>query len=91
MHGLQHVVEPLRAAGARIRIVDAADDGAAGNRTGIGAGVPRRLLLSVLLWRALAGVLWRVDGESLLRSRRDPAALALTHAFTLGVLGNAMV
>lgn len=31
MHALQHVVEPLPATGARIRIVDPADDGASGN------------------------------------------------------------
>ena len=57
---------------------------------GSALAVPRRFLPSILLWRALAGVLLCVDGESLLRSRQDPAALALTHAFTPGVLGNAM-
>jgi len=54
------------------------------------ATLPRRFLLTVPLWGVLAGVLLIVDGDIALRTRWSPATLALVHAFTLGVLGNAM-
>ena len=54
------------------------------------ASLPRRFLLTVPLWGMLAGALLMVDGDSALRTRWDPATLALVHMFTLGVLGNAM-
>ena len=54
------------------------------------ATLPRRFLLTVPLWGVLAGVLLIVDGDVALRTRWGPATLALVHAFTLGVLGNAM-
>jgi len=54
------------------------------------ASLPRRFLLSAPLWGMFAGLLLIVDGDLLLRSRWLPATLALVHAFTLGVLGNAM-
>ncbi len=52
--------------------------------------LPRRFLLSMPPWGMLAGVLLLVDGDALLRSRWHPGTLALVHAYTLGVLGNAM-
>jgi hypothetical protein len=52
--------------------------------------LPRRFLLCMPWWGMLAGVLLIVDGDALLRSRWNPATLALVHVFTLGVLGNAM-
>ena len=52
--------------------------------------LPRRFLLSAPLWGMLAGVLFLIDGDGLLRSRWHPATLALVHVFTLGVLGNVM-
>lgn len=52
--------------------------------------VPRRFLLTMALWGMLAGALLMLDGDTLLRSRWTPGTLALVHAFTLGVLGNAM-
>lgn len=52
--------------------------------------LPRRFLLTAPLWGVVAGVLLAVDGEGALLSRWAPATLALVHAFTLGVLGNAM-
>ncbi|OOG38552.1 MULTISPECIES: hypothetical protein [unclassified Rhodanobacter] len=52
--------------------------------------LPRRFLLSVPLWGMFAGILLVVDGDALLRTRWLPETLALVHAFTLGVLGNAM-
>ncbi|WP_350015773.1 hypothetical protein ABNK63_12135 [Rhodanobacter sp. IGA1.0] len=54
------------------------------------APLPLRFLLTVPLWGVLAGVLLIVDGDVALRTRWSPATLALVHAFTLGVLGNAM-
>lgn len=54
------------------------------------ASLPRRFLLTVPLWGVLAGLLLIVDGDAALRTRWSPATLALVHAFTLGVLGNAM-
>ena len=52
--------------------------------------LPRRFLHSVAWWGVVAAALLWLEGEALLRTRWHPAALALTHAFTLGVLGNAM-
>lgn len=54
------------------------------------APLPLRFLLMVPLWGVLAGVLLIVDGDIALRTRWSPVTLALVHAFTLGVLGNAM-
>lgn len=54
------------------------------------ASLPRRFLLSAPLWGVLAGVLLLVDGDVALRTRWQPATLALVHVFTLGVLGNVM-
>lgn len=54
------------------------------------ASLPRRFLLSAPLWGVLAGVLLLVDGDSALRTRWQPATLALVHVFTLGVFGNVM-
>lgn len=42
------------------------------------------------IWGVLAGLLLVIDGDSLLHSRWYPGTLALVHAITLGVLGNAM-
>jgi hypothetical protein len=53
--------------------------------------LPRRFLLSMPVWMMLAGVLLARDGDVLLRNRWHPATLALVHAYTLGVLGNAMI
>lgn len=52
--------------------------------------LPRRFLLTAPLWGVVAGALLVVDGEGALLSRWAPATLALVHAFTLGMLGNAM-
>lgn len=52
--------------------------------------VPRRFLLTAPIWGAIAGALLLTGGAALLRSRWHPGTLALTHAFTLGVLGNLM-
>lgn len=52
--------------------------------------LPRRFLLSAPLWGIFAGALLMIEGELLLRTRWQPATVALVHAFTLGVLGNAM-
>ncbi len=52
--------------------------------------LPRRFLLSAPLWGMLAGALLLVDGDAVLRTRWNPATLALVHVFTLGVLGNLM-
>ncbi|MGB5851394.1 MAG: hypothetical protein WBG85_03765, partial [Rhodanobacter sp.] len=54
------------------------------------ASLPRRFLLSAPLWGVLAGVLLVVDGDVALRTRWQPATLALVHVFTLGVFGNVM-
>lgn len=54
------------------------------------AALPRRFLLTAPLWGVVAGTLLIVDGTSALESRWAPTTLALTHVFTLGVLGNAM-
>lgn len=52
--------------------------------------LPRRFLLIAPLWGVIAGVLLIADGDAALLSRWAPATLAMVHAFTLGVLGNAM-
>jgi hypothetical protein len=52
--------------------------------------LPRRFLLSMPVWGLIAGVLLMADGDASLRSRWYPGTLALVHAYTLGVLGNAM-
>ena len=52
--------------------------------------LPRRFLLTAPCWGAVAGLLLLVDGELALQTRWGPSTLALVHAFTLGMLGNAM-
>ncbi|HSR64966.1 MAG TPA: hypothetical protein VLM17_05100, partial [Xanthomonadaceae bacterium] len=52
--------------------------------------LPRRFLLSMPWWGIAAGLLLLVDGDAALRSRWAPQTLALVHAVTLGLLGNAM-
>ncbi|MFN3843484.1 MAG: hypothetical protein ACK4RW_09535 [Rehaibacterium terrae] len=52
---------------------------------------PLRFLLTAPLWGALAGGLLLAHGEAALLSRWSPVTVALVHAFTLGVLGNAML
>lgn len=52
--------------------------------------MPRRFLLSASLWGMVAGALLVLDDGSALASRWGGGTLALVHAFTLGVLGNAM-
>ena len=52
--------------------------------------LPRRFLLTAPCWGIVAGLLLLADGDVALRSRWAPATLALVHAFTLGLLGNAM-
>ena len=52
---------------------------------------PLRFLLSVPLWGVLAGLLLAASPEALASGRWAPAAVALVHMFTLGVLGNAML
>ena len=54
------------------------------------AATPRGFLLAASLWGMLAGLLLLLDDGRVLASRWSPAALALVHVFTLGVLGNAM-
>lgn len=51
---------------------------------------PRRFLLTSPLWGVIAGAMLLADGDAAVLSRWAPATLALVHAFTLGVLGNAM-
>lgn len=53
--------------------------------------VPLRFFLTAPAWGVIAGMLLAVDGDQLLLSRWAPATLALVHALTLGVLGNAMM
>lgn len=53
--------------------------------------VPLRFLLTVPAWGAVAGAMLIAGGDALLLSRWAPATLALVHALTLGVLGNAMI
>lgn len=52
--------------------------------------LPRRYLLSASAWGVVAGALLLVDGEAVLLTRWAPSTLAVVHAFTLGLLGNAM-
>ena len=52
--------------------------------------LPRRFLLLAAAWGVVAGGLLLLDGASLLQSRWAPGTLALVHALTLGLLGNAM-
>lgn len=52
--------------------------------------LPRRFLLTSAGWGVVAGAMLLADGDSAVLSRWAPATLALVHAFTLGVLGNAM-
>lgn len=52
---------------------------------------PRRFLLTASVWGGMAGLLLADAGGSVLASRWGGVTLALVHAFTLGVLGNAMV
>jgi hypothetical protein len=53
--------------------------------------VPRAFLLLSLCWGALAGLGWLLAGPVVLHSRWGAETLALTHVFTLGLLGNAML
>jgi hypothetical protein len=53
--------------------------------------VPLRFFLTAPVWGVIAGAMLIVGGEQLLLSRWAPATLALVHALTLGVLGNAMM
>lgn len=50
--------------------------------------VPRRFLLTAPCWGTAAGLLLIVGADLPLLSRWQPATLAATHAFTLGLLGN---
>lgn len=63
-------------------------------RLAIAAGPPVALPLAFLgavpAWGLAAGLLLAVDGPAALASRWGPSTLALVHATTLGVLGNAM-
>lgn len=52
--------------------------------------VPLAFLGAVPLWGIVTGLLLAVDGPAALASRWGPSALALVHATTLGVLGNAV-
>ncbi|UWX03884.1 hypothetical protein H1235_15550 [Pseudoxanthomonas sp. NC8] len=52
---------------------------------------PLRFLLTVPVWGVLAGVLLAASPDALAGGRWAPAAVALVHMFTLGVLGNAML
>jgi hypothetical protein len=54
------------------------------------AALPRRFLLTSPLWGVATGLALVFDADIALLSRWTPATLALVHAFTLGVLGNAM-
>lgn len=53
--------------------------------------LPLRFLLSALAWGVLAGLWLAGFGPVLLQSRWLPATIVLVHAYTLGVLGNAML
>lgn len=63
-------------------------------RLAIGAGPPVALPLAFLAavpaWGLAAGLLLAADGPVALASRWAPSTLALVHATTLGVLGNAI-
>jgi len=55
------------------------------------ATLPLRFLLAMPCWGVAGGVALMVDADATLLTRWHPATLALVHAWTLGVLGNAMV
>lgn len=52
---------------------------------------PLRFLMTVPLWGMAAGALLAMHGELALATRWSPITVALVHAITLGVLGNAML
>lgn len=52
---------------------------------------PLRFLLTAPAWGVAAGAMLLVHGELALVTRWSPVTVALVHAFTLGVLGNAML
>lgn len=54
-------------------------------------GLPLAFLGAVPAWGVAGGLLLALDGADALASRWGPSSLALVHATTLGVLGNAMV
>ncbi len=54
-------------------------------------GVPLPFFLNVPAFALLAGALATWAGPQAFASRWDPAALALTHLWTLGILGSAML
>lgn len=54
-------------------------------------GVPLPFLLNVPLFALMAGLLATWYGPQLFESRWSPAALAMTHLWTLGILGSAML
>ncbi len=54
------------------------------------ATLPLRFLLLAPWWAMLAGLLLAIETPGALRSRWDPATLALVHLITLGVFGNIM-
>lgn len=54
------------------------------------ATLPLRFLLAMPCWGVAGAVLLLIDADAALRARWHPATLALVHAWTLGVLGNAM-
>lgn len=53
--------------------------------------LPAAFLLAALAWGLLAALGFALLGEQVLASRWSPAALLLTHALTLGLLGNALL
>lgn len=55
------------------------------------ARLPLRYLRLVPVWGLVAAALIWSQGAELFASRWTPGTVALTHAFTLGVLGNAML
>lgn len=52
--------------------------------------LPRRYLLTASAWGVIAGIFLLVDGDAVLQTRWAPSTLAVVHALTLGLLGNAM-
>ncbi|WP_372018089.1 hypothetical protein [Pseudoxanthomonas sp. 10H] len=52
---------------------------------------PLRFLLSAPLWGVVAGAMLAAWPDAFAGGRWSPAAVALVHVFTLGVLGNAML
>lgn len=55
------------------------------------SGRPLRFLLTAPLWGVAAGLILATDPGALTLGRWAPAAVALVHVFTLGMLGNAML